>query len=133
MPDRVAFDYAIVRVVPLVEREEFVNAGVILFCPSRDFLEARVALDDARLLALCPGADLPEVQEALANVVSVARGGPGSGPVGQLSLRERWHWLVSPRSTVVQTSAPHAGLCESPEAFLEHLLRRVVDSPKPAP
>jgi hypothetical protein len=126
VPAQSSFDYAIVRVVPRVEREEFVNAGVILFCLERDFLGARIELDRARVRALFPGADLAEIEEHLAAIPRICAGEEGSGPIGQLSLRERFHWLVAPRSTVIQVSPVHAGLCEDPAGALERLLDRMV-------
>ena len=132
MPAQRAFDYAIVRVVPRVEREEFVNAGVILFCHAHDFLAARVELDEARLSALAPDVDLALVRRHLEVIPRICEGGPSAGPIGLLPLRERWHWLVAPRSTIVQTSAPHSGLCEAPEEWLERLLDRAVRAPRAA-
>jgi hypothetical protein len=126
VPAPASFDYAIVRVVPRVEREEFVNAGAILFCLERDFLAARVELDRARLSALAPDADLALVEEHLAAIPLVAAGGEGSGPIGKLSRRERFHWLVAPRSTIIQVSAVHSGLCDDPARALELLLERMV-------
>ena len=122
MPATLSFDYAILRVVPRVEREEFVNAGVILLCLARDFLAARVEIDRDRVLALFPGADLAIVEEHLLAVPRICAGGEGSGPIGKLSRRERFHWLVAPRSTVLQVSAVHSGLCEDPARALEHLM-----------
>ena len=128
MPAPASFDYALVRVVPRVEREEFVNAGVVLFCLTRDFLGARVALDRDRVRALSPGADLDLdlVEEHLAAVPRIAAGGEGSGPIGRLSRRERFHWLVAPRSTVIQVGPVHAGLCADPEGALDGLFQRMV-------
>jgi Protein of unknown function (DUF3037) len=126
VPTHSSFDYAIVRVVPHVEREEFINAGVILFCDARDFLTARIELDEARLTTLFPDVDLPLVRRHLEVIPIICAGGPAAGPIGQLPLRERWHWLVAPRSTILQVSAPHTGLCDAPEAWLERLLDRVV-------
>ncbi|HEX9401970.1 MAG TPA: DUF3037 domain-containing protein [Anaeromyxobacter sp.] len=126
MPAQRSFDYAIIRVVPRVEREEFVNAGVILFCLERDFLGARVELDAARVHALSPGADLATIEEHLAAIPRIAAGGEGSGPIGRLTLRERFHWLVAPRSTVIQVSPVHSGLCDDPERALEVLMDRMV-------
>jgi len=126
VPAQRSFDYAIIRVVPRVEREEFVNAGVILFCLERDFLGARVELDAARVHALSPGADLATIEEHLAAIPRIAAGGEGSGPIGRLTLRERFHWLVAPRSTVIQVSPVHSGLCDDPERALEVLMDRMV-------
>lgn len=131
MPATLSFDYAVLRVVPRVEREEFVNAGVILFCLERDFLEARVEIDRARVLALFPGADLGLIEEHLLAVPRICAGGEGSGPIGKLSRRERFHWLVAPRSTVLQVSPVHSGLCEDPERALEHLMDGIVRLKRP--
>ena len=133
MPAPSSFDYAVVRVVPRVEREEFVNAGVILFCLERDFLGARVELDAARLRALDPGVDLAVVEEHLASIPRICAGEPGSGPIGALSRRERFHWLVAPRSTIIQLSSVHSGLCEDPARALERLMERMVRLPAPPP
>lgn len=130
MPARCSFDYSIVRVVPDVEREEFINAGVIVFCHDHDFLAARIELDEARLRALAPDVDLPLVRRHLEAIPRICAGGPEAGPIGQLPLRERWHWLVAPRSTILQFSAPHAGLCDAPQEWLERLLDRVVRTPR---
>ena len=121
-----SYDYAIVRVVPRVEREEFVNAGVLLSCPSRDFLAARIELDESRLTALDPAVDLASVQANLASIPRICAGGPDAGPIGRLTPRERFHWLVAPRSTMIQTSAVHTGRCEDPALALEHLLTTMV-------
>lgn len=130
MPARCSFDYAVVRVVPHVEREEFINAGVIVFCHDHGFLQARIELDEARLSALAPDADLPLVKRHLEAIPRICAGGPGGGPIGLLPLRERWHWVSAPRSTIVQISAPHTGLCVTPEEWVERLLDRVVRPPR---
>lgn len=126
MPDPSAYDYAIVRVVPKVEREEFINAGAIVSCPASDFLEARIELDEARLLVLDPGADLAAIRAHLATIPAICIGGPDGGPIGRLPKRERFHWLTAPRSTVIQTSPVHTGACTDPAALLEHLLVTMV-------
>jgi len=120
------YDYAIVRVVPRVERQEFVNVGVILSCPARQFLEARIELDEARLLALDPTLDLEAIRANLASIPMICIGGPQAGTIGQLSQRERFHWLVAPRSTIIQTSPVHLGRCQEPAAALQHLLDTMV-------
>jgi hypothetical protein len=123
---RSSFDYAIVRVVPRVERDEFVNAGVILFCRTRRFLGALIELDTRRLAALAPSLDIIEVERYLATIPIICAGGPGSGPIGALPLADRFHWLVAPRSAMIQTSPVHTGLCDSPEVALEDLLAATV-------
>jgi hypothetical protein len=123
------FEYAVLRVVPRVERGEFINAGVVLYCRADRYLGARVRLDPVRLRALDPGVDLEAVRAHLEAVRSVCAGGPEGGSVGQLPLGERFGWLVAPRSTVVQPSPVHTGLTDDPEAELERLLSRMVLPP----
>lgn len=126
MPALNSFDYAIIRVVPRVERGESLNAGVILFCLKQDFLAARVGVDEARLRSLWPETDLELVRQHLAAIPRICAGAPDGGPIARLSLRERFHWLVSPRSTIIQVSAVHAGLCEDPQRELDELFDRMV-------
>lgn len=121
-----AFDYAIVRVVPRVERGECINVGVILFCRTRRYLAAAVELDPARLAAFAPGLDPADLQPHLDSLVRIAAGGPESGPIGALPQSERFHWLTSPRSTIIQPSPVHTGRCPDPAAALEHLLATMV-------
>lgn len=123
------YDYAIIRVVPKVEREEFVNAGVILSCPSLDFLDARIELDPRRVTALAPDVDLDLVRRHLEAIPVICRGGEGAGAIGRLSKRERFHWLVAPRSTIIQTSPVHTGRCTDPAAAIERLLDTMVRTP----
>ncbi len=131
MPQPSTYDYAVVRVVPRVDRGEFINAGVILACASQGVLAARIELDEARLLALDPGADLPTLRAALAVIPRLCAGGPEAGALGRLGLRERFDWLVAPRSTSVQTSPVHTGRCSGDfEATLEGLLTRMVRPPR---
>src|SRR5690606_4185286 len=111
-----AYDYAVIRVVPRVEREEFINVGVILSCPAHDFLEARVQLDRERLVATFPGVDAELVEQYLAAIPAVCRGEKTAGLIGQLTQRQRFYWLVAPRSTIIQTSSVHSGLSENPHA-----------------
>jgi hypothetical protein len=124
--DLCSYNYAIVRVVPRVEREEFVNVGAIVSCPQRNFLECRIELDERRLLALHPEVDLQVVRDYLAAIPKICAGGPAAGPIGILSPRERFDWLVAPRSTMIQTSAVHTGKCKDPAALLERLLDTMV-------
>jgi hypothetical protein len=120
------FQYAVLRVVPDIERGEFLNAGVVLFARTLGFLAARVALDRARLAALSPGADPELVAERLQTVERVAAGDPDAGPIARLEPSERFSWLVAPASTVIQPSPVHTGLCDDPERMLEHLFTRLV-------
>jgi len=121
MADSIAtYDYAVLRIVPRVERGEFLNAGVILFCRTKRFLAVRTALDPARLAALAP-ADfaIDDAEEALATIPAICA---GEGPIGALSQAERFHWIVAPHSTIIQASPVHCGRCTDPAAALEHLL-----------
>ena len=129
MPAEYTYDYAIIRVVPRVERGELINVGVILSCPEVDFLEARVELDPARLLALDATLDVEAARANLETIPVVCRGGAEAGPIGQLPQRGRFHWLVSPRSTVIQPSPVHTGRTGDPAAALERLLNTMVRRP----
>jgi hypothetical protein len=120
------YDYAVIRVLPRVEREEFINVGVILYCPSLSFLRATCDIDEARLLAFAGDADLSEVREHLGSLCRICSGGDDSGPIGKMSLGERFRWLTAPRSTVVQTSAVHTGFTDDPDATLKRLLAQLV-------
>jgi len=124
--DHSSYDYAVIRVVPRVDREEFLNVGVIISCPAKDFLDARIEMDEVRLLAFAPQIDLEAVRAHLASIPRICAGGPDAGPIGQLSLRERFHWLVAPRSTIIQTSRVHSGRCSEPGPLSERLLDRMV-------
>lgn len=124
------FEYALLRVVPRVDRGEFINAGVVLYCQEARFLEARIHLDPERLRALDPRLD-PEIILAHLEVANrVCAGGPEAGAVGLLPPVQRFGWLVAPRSTVVQPSPVHTGLAEDPEEAIEHLLRVMVLAPE---
>lgn len=123
------YDYAILRVVPRVEREEFLNVGVLLAPASGERLLARVELDRERLLALAPGIDMALVERQLQAIVAISEGQPGSGRIGQLSPRARFHWLTAKRSALIQTSPAHTGQCEDPQRMLEHLMQRMVRVP----
>jgi hypothetical protein len=119
--------YAIVRVVPLVERGECLNAGVVLFCRPRKFLEARIALDEERLRALAPDADFPAIRAHLDAFARVAAGDPAAGPIAELPASERFHWLVAPSSTMIQCSPVHTGLSDDPAGELDKLVARLVE------
>jgi hypothetical protein len=120
------YDYAIVRVVPRVEREEFINAGAIVSCQKSGFLQASMALDEARLLALDPAADLDSVRRHLGAIVAICAGEPDCGPIARMPYRARFHWLTARRSAIIQTSPVHTGRCTDPAAALEHLMDRMV-------
>ncbi|HYJ42663.1 MAG TPA: DUF3037 domain-containing protein [Steroidobacteraceae bacterium] len=121
-----SYDYAVIRVVPRVERQEFVNAGVILWCQEQDVLEARVELDEARLGMLDASVDLDTVRRHLASISIICAGGAEAGPIGELPKRERFDWLVAPRSTIIQTSAVHSGRCNDVPSTLDRLLDAMV-------
>jgi hypothetical protein len=129
VPANNSFDYAVLRVVPNVERGEFLNVGVVMHCPAMTFLGVRVHLDEDRLNALWPGQDLAAVRDHVDAFRRVCAAEPKAGPIAQLSRRERFHWMVAPRSTVIQVSPVHTGLCEDPQLTLEDLFRRLVLPP----
>jgi Protein of unknown function (DUF3037) len=126
MPTHASFDYALLRVVPRVEREEFMNAGVIVFCLEKNYLDARIRLDRDRLRALWPEVDHDLVSLHLEAVHRICEGDPEAGPVAQLSRRERFHWLVSPRSTIIQPSPVHTGVCASTDRLLDRLEKQLL-------
>jgi hypothetical protein len=125
------YDYAIVRVVPRVERGEFVNAGIILSCDVERILQASIELDESALLAIDAQVDLDLVRSALAVIPTICAGGGDAGDIGKMTARERFHWLVAPRSTIVQTSPVHTGQCADPGAALEHLMQTMVRRQEP--
>ena len=126
MPGEHTYDYAIIRLVPRVERGELINVGVILSCPSADFLDARIELAEARLLALDSSLDLAAARAHLEVIPRVCRGGAEAGELGALPQRSRFHWLVSPRSTIIQMSPVHTGRTDDPAATLQRLLDTMV-------
>jgi hypothetical protein len=121
MPVLASFDYAVLRIVPRVEREEFMNAGIVVFCLERDYLAARIRFDRDRLKALWPEVDNDLVDKHLAAVQRICEGDSLAGPIAQLSRRERFHWLVSPRSTIIQPSPVHTGVCDANDGLLDRL------------
>jgi Protein of unknown function (DUF3037) len=129
-PARSPFAYAILRVVPRIERGERFNAGVVLYCRQGDFLGARIELDEARLRALDGALAAPELRSHLEALVKVANGDPAGGPVAGLPASERFGWLVAPASTVIQPSCVHTGLSEDPASTLDQLFAELVRSPR---
>ena len=125
----VSYDYAVIRVVPRVERAEFVNVGVIVACQETNLLEARIEIDEARLCALDPAIDLATVRRHLDALAAICSGGESAGALGRLSRRERFDWLTAPRSAMIQTSPVHTGRCNDAQATLEHLLQTMVRLP----
>ncbi len=126
MPENASFDYAILRVVPRVERQEFINAGVVLFCRERRYLDARIHIDEARLRALWPEADVELIRQHLEAVPLICAGDPSGGPIARLSQSERFLWLISPRSTILQPSPVHTGVLEETNSVLDRLARQLL-------
>jgi hypothetical protein len=120
------FDYALIRVVPRVERGELINVGAIVACATKQFLAAKIALDPVRLRALDPSIDIGEIEAALSSIPLIAAGDPRGGPIAGLPRGERFHWLVAPRSAVIQTSPVHTGICIDPAAALDELIAKLV-------
>lgn len=126
MQDKFLFEYAIIRVVPRVEREEFINVGVILYSVRRTFLDAIISFDEDRLLALFEGADVSLVNQHLEAFQLICRGDKRGGPIAILDMPSRFRWLTAKRSTIIQTSPVHPGFCNSPEAFIQKILSTTV-------
>lgn len=129
MPPPVWYSYAVIRVVPRVERGECINVGVVLFARTARFLAARVALDHARLRAFAPALDLAAVERHLGAFVAICDAAPEGGPIARLSQPERFHWLTAPRSTLIQPSPVHVGRCDDPHAALDDLCAAFVLAP----
>lgn len=123
---RSSFVYTILRAVPRVDRAEFINAGVVLFCRERRFLEARTGLDGPRLMALAPECDADDIADQLTAIRRVASGEASAGPIARLGKAERFHWLASPSSTMIQPSEVHTGLTDDPSSTLDHVFRTMV-------
>ena len=130
MPEVSSYDYAIIRIVPYVERGECMNAGVILFCPTQSFLDALISLDRKRLAALAPHLDYDSLKGRLNTIPLICRGETEIGRFREMSQSERFQWLVSPRSTIIQPSSIHSGLSMDPQATLKHLLKTMVVLPQ---
>jgi hypothetical protein len=124
VPAPASFDYAILRVVPRVERQEFINAAVIAYCPEKRYLDARVHLDPTRLTALWPEADIDLIRDHLDAIPRICAGDTTAGPIARLSQRERFHWLISPRSTIIQPSPVHTGVCDETDQLLDRLAQQ---------
>lgn len=129
MPDRHSFEYVLLRLAPRVEREEFINAGVILYCRGLRFLDCRVWLDEGRLAVLAPDFAAAAARVQLDLVPLICAGGGPAGPIGALEQAERFRWLAAPRSTALQVSPVHCGLCNDPQTALDDLFRRLVLRP----
>ena len=126
MHEKQVYEYAVIRIVPLVDKEEFINAGVILFCKRSKFLKAVYKLDKHRLLAVCESANVDQIQLNLESVVKIAAAQKDSGPIGAMEIAERFRWMTAIRSTVIQTSRPHPGKTSDPEATLQRLFEEYV-------
>lgn len=129
MPDTHTYDYAVVRVVPDVQRGEFINSGVIVFCRTRKYLAARVLLDESRLRAIAPGLDVDEVRKHLEVIPRICAGDDTAGPIAGLSQSERFNWLVAPRSAMIQMSSVHSGIADDPAMVLARLMDSMVTLP----
>jgi hypothetical protein len=130
MPDHYTYEYAIIRVVPRAEREEFINVGVIVLCSAKKFIEARIELDEGRLTAIDSTLDVESIRSHLASISAICNGGEQAGPIGRLTPSERFHWLVAPRSASIQTSPVHTGRGGDMTAVLERLLDTMVRQPR---
>ncbi len=126
MQDKHLFEYAVIRIVPRVDREEFLNIGVILYCPHPKFLELIYTLDPTRLLSFAPALDLTEIEEYLRAFGNITRGSKEGGPIGRLDIPSRFRWLTATRSTILQTSRVHPGFCADPSAALARLHQTLV-------
>lgn len=126
MPENYLFEYAVIRIVPHVEREEFLNVGIILYCAGQKFLKALYELDEIRLRVLCDKLDINEVKEHVSSFDTICRGGKDAGPIGKLPMPERFRWLTAERSTMLQTSKVHPGLCTDADEMLERLFTQLV-------
>ncbi|EJP79921.1 TPA: DUF3037 domain-containing protein [Stenotrophomonas maltophilia] len=131
MPTLHTYDYAVIRVVPRVEREEFINVGVIVSCPGARHLEAAIEIDPARLRAFAPALDQEALQPWLDAIVAICRGDASAGPIAQLPARARFHFLTAKRSSVVQMSSTHVGRTADPAGVVEHLMTKMVRVPAP--
>ncbi len=126
MQDNHLFEYALIRLVPRVEREEFINVGVILYCRQKKYLECKILLDEKRAIALNPEVDVPDVRQNLLSIEKICRAEKDGGPIAKLDAASRFRWLTATRSTMIQSSKVHPGLCTNPDKLLEHLFETMV-------
>ena len=126
MPDKLLFEYAVIRVVPRVEREEFLNVGIILYCKQKKYLDCVYQLDKDKLKVLCPALECGDVEAHLLSFANICKGSRQAGSIGRLDLPSRFRWLTATRSTVVQTSKVHPGFCKDPAETLQKLFERLV-------
>jgi len=126
MQENQLFEYAVIRIVPRVEREEFLNVGVILYCPKQKFLKVKYLLDKKRIAHFCGELDINELEEHLKTFELISSGSKDAGPIAKLSIPERFRWLTATRSTVVQTSKVHPGFCTEAEETLSKLFNQLV-------
>ena len=126
MPELHLYEYAVIRIMPRVEREEFLNVGVVLYCRDKKFLHAKYIIDLPKLTAFCGSCDIPEAEEYLKAFVQICKGEGNAGPISKLPAAGRFRWLTATRSTIVQTSKVHPGMCEDPGEMLERLFREMV-------
>src|SRR5687767_7567508 len=126
MPGDHLFEYAVIRVVPKVEREEFINVGVILYCSGQKFLQCILELNEKKLEAICCDTDIEELKNHMQSFEKICKGGVDAGPIGKLSLAERFRWLTATRSTILQTSKVHPGLCQDASEMLQRLHKQLV-------
>lgn len=126
MQEKHLFEYAVIRVVPKVEREEFLNAGVVLYCKKQKYLNTMITLNKDRLRTFCPNIDIDEVEEHLHAFERICAGSEDAGPIGKLDVASRFRWLTATRSTVVQTSKVHPGFCADLNAALSKLHTEMV-------
>ena len=126
MQDKHLYEYAVIRVLPRVEREEFLNVGIVIFCKKEKFLQMKFELNENRLRCLCEIFDLEQVKENLLSFEKICRGVKDGGPIAQLDIPSRFRWLTAVRSSVIQTSRPHPGMCEKLEDTLERLFKEMV-------
>jgi hypothetical protein len=126
MQDNHLFEYAVIRVVPKVEREEFINIGVILYCSGQKFLQCILELNEKKLEALCCDTDIDELRSHMESFEKICKGGNDAGPIGKLSIAERFRWLTATRSTILQTSKVHPGLCQDALEMLQRLHKQLV-------